>query len=178
MNSRGAQLLLRQGAVYLLSRIRSILAGPAAGLLDRRASSFLLNPPLLGSPCRPSRFARPRRRCRQPEQIAKLRETLVDIAALVARALAAQDQITLGTDAPVLLTAKSAFHIVRDAWTGGNVPAKYGPRGHLVDILASRSARAHEGPSKLVVGDPDCFIDHKHASSCHHCSLGCLDGNR
>ena len=86
------------------------------------------------------------------DHLAQPLPAVVDVLGLIAEALALDDQLPLGGDAPPL-PAQPLPHVRRERRVGGEVPVQDRLARHLVDVLTARPAGTGEGEDQLPVGD-------------------------
>lgn len=62
----------------------------------------------------------------------------------------------------MLLLSQSALDVIGETRTGNNTPSQDSLGCDFVDVLTTRSTRAHETPGEFLIGDADAIVDFKH----------------
>src|SRR5258706_6802991 len=127
--------------------------------LDRRAGPLLAQAPLRASPSGPGRPARRRGVGHLRQHGGQLVEAVLDVAPLIAGALAGQDQIALKRDAAGEATQEALADVGRQPRRGGDREAQDRLAVDLVDVLAAGAGAARELEAQLVGLHPDPIAD-------------------
>jgi hypothetical protein len=89
-------------------------------------------------------------------------QTVFDVAALIAIALARYNELAFGSQSARILSDKSAPNIFRQAWTCRGCPAHHSLAVHFVHVLSPRSATTGKREIKFFERDLNAGADCKH----------------